>query len=191
MIITLLYFAWPNWQCLAQMARPNQDYHILLMWESWASSFVLSVTMGKEAHDDYKRNLRVWEANSQHYLILKHYTSHSTPEDAYLNTLANTRSVPSSSLRVDDLVLLEKNQRVPAESVPIKFGTHADVIYCLAWKVRFPTVEIIYIRKEFCCTVCLLYTFFALLPIMTKYNLTPSMSKSSKAKFVLRSFDKH
>ena len=31
MIITLLYLAWPNRQCLAQMARPNQDSHILLM----------------------------------------------------------------------------------------------------------------------------------------------------------------
>jgi phospholipid-translocating ATPase len=46
-----------------------------------------------------------------------------TPEDAYLNTHANsTRSVPSSSLRVGDLVLLEKNQleRVPADLVLLR-----------------------------------------------------------------------
>jgi phospholipid-translocating ATPase len=76
-------------------------------------AFVLSVTMGKEAYDDYKRHLRDREANSQRYLVL----DHPTPEDAYLNTHANTRSVPSSSLRVGDLVLLEKNQRVPADLV--------------------------------------------------------------------------
>ena len=38
--------------------------------------------MGKEAYDDYKRNLRDREAISQRYLVLEH----STPEDAYLNT---------------------------------------------------------------------------------------------------------
>ena len=49
-------------------------------------SFVLSVTMGKEVYDDYKRNFRDREANSQRYLVLEHPTSHPTPEDAYLNT---------------------------------------------------------------------------------------------------------
>ena len=52
---------------------------------------VLTITMGKEAYDDYKQHLRDQEANSQRYLILEHPTSHSTPEDAYLNTHANTR----------------------------------------------------------------------------------------------------
>ena len=33
-------------------------------------AFVLCVTMGKEAYDDYKRNLRDHEANSQKYLTL-------------------------------------------------------------------------------------------------------------------------
>ncbi|KAG2151082.1 uncharacterized protein EDB93DRAFT_1249573 [Suillus bovinus] len=52
-------------------------------------AFVLCVTMGKEAYDDYKRNLR--------------------------DPAPHTRSVPSSSLKVGDLVVLEKNQRVPAD----------------------------------------------------------------------------
>ncbi|KDR78234.1 hypothetical protein GALMADRAFT_245314 [Galerina marginata CBS 339.88] len=83
-------------------------------------AFVLCVTMGKEAYDDYKRHLRDREANSQKYLILTPPpppASHSDAEQAYLNTHANTRSVPSSSLKVGDLVHLEKNQRVPADLV--------------------------------------------------------------------------
>lgn len=81
--------------------------------------------MGKEAYDDYKRNLRDREANSQKYLILEpplssQESSVLSREDAYLNTHANTRSVPSSSLRVGDLIHLEKNQRVPADLVLLR-----------------------------------------------------------------------
>ena len=83
-------------------------------------AFVLSVTMGKEAYDDYKRYLRDREANSQKYLILEHPSDRLSPtssEEEYLNSHANTRSVPSSSIRVGDLIRLEKNQRVPADMV--------------------------------------------------------------------------
>ncbi|KAF8900131.1 aminophospholipid-transporting P-type ATPase [Gymnopilus junonius] len=83
-------------------------------------AFVICVTMGKEAYDDYKRHLRDREANSQRYLILTpppNSPSHSDVEQAYLNTHANTRSIPSSSLKVGDLVHLEKNQRVPADLI--------------------------------------------------------------------------
>lgn len=95
-------------------------------------AFVLSVTMGKEAYDDYKRYLRDKEANSQRYLTLQRPEHHSSrsignrnddvdsealPEEAYLNKHVNARSVPSSSIRVGDLVHLEKNQRVPADMV--------------------------------------------------------------------------
>jgi len=66
--------------------------------------------MGKEAYDDYKRNLRDREANSQRYLTLVP-SSDSGP---------HTRSVPSSSLKVGDLILLEKNQRVPADMVLLR-----------------------------------------------------------------------
>lgn len=76
--------------------------------------------MGKEAYDDYKRYLRDREANSQKYLVLD-YASDSrssvSREEEYLNSSARARSVPSSSLRVGDLVRLEKNQRVPADMV--------------------------------------------------------------------------
>jgi len=70
--------------------------------------------MGKEAYDDYKRHLRDREANSQKYLILVPPRSHSPDSGPH------TRSVPSSSLRVGDLVILEKNQRVPADMVLLR-----------------------------------------------------------------------
>lgn len=81
-------------------------------------AFVLFVTMGKEAYDDYKRHLRDREANSQRYHVFAPpSTSDSDPEQEFLDTHANTFSVPSSSLRIGDLVLLEKDQRVPADMI--------------------------------------------------------------------------
>lgn len=70
-------------------------------------AFVLCVTMGKEAFDDYQRYLRDNEANSQKYTKINSSTGLSKP-------------VPSSSLRVGDLVCLEKNQRVPADMVLLR-----------------------------------------------------------------------
>ncbi|KAF8548430.1 phospholipid-translocating P-type ATPase [Imleria badia] len=104
-------------------------------------AFVLCVTMGKEAYDDYKRNLRDREANSQKYLILvpppPHKRAHvRSSESTTLFDVADpelqgqshshpdpgphTRSVPSSSLKVGDLVLLEKNDRVPSDMVLLR-----------------------------------------------------------------------
>ena len=72
--------------------------------------------MGKEAYDDYKRYLRDREANSQKYLVLRR-AGHYRSAESHVEEGLNTRSVPSSSLRVGDLVHLEKNQRVPADLV--------------------------------------------------------------------------
>ncbi|KAH8114976.1 aminophospholipid-transporting P-type ATPase [Phellopilus nigrolimitatus] len=82
-------------------------------------AFVLVVTMGKEAHDDYKRNLRDKEANSAKYLILE---PSSSPPGAPLHSDGgpHTRSIPSSKIRVGDFVFLEKNQRVPADMVLLR-----------------------------------------------------------------------
>lgn len=97
--------------------------------------------MGKEAYDDYKRNLRDREANSQKYLTLvpppphKHTTSRSSESTTLFDVSdpelqdqshsqpdsgPHTRSVPSSSLKVGDLVLLEKNDRVPADMILLR-----------------------------------------------------------------------
>ena len=81
--------------------------------------------MGKEAYDDYKRNLRDREANSARYLVLTSGASSASDEEELSRSLLEgdsppTRSVPSSSIRVGDLVLLEKNQRVPADLILLR-----------------------------------------------------------------------
>ena len=78
-------------------------------------AFVLAVTMGKEAYDDYCRYLRDREANSTRYLVLRSQSSAST--DVEVSAKAMTKSTPSSRIKVGDMVLLEKNQRVPADMV--------------------------------------------------------------------------
>ncbi|PAV15674.1 aminophospholipid-transporting P-type ATPase [Pyrrhoderma noxium] len=99
-------------------------------------AFVLTVTMGKEAYDDYKRNLRDKEANSAKYLILEPSSSssprsshddhledeeHDNPDaPMHPSTGPQTRAIPSSKIRVGDLVFLEKNQRVPADMVLLR-----------------------------------------------------------------------
>jgi phospholipid-translocating ATPase len=103
--------------------------------------------MGKEAYDDYKRNLRDREANSARYLIL---TSHSSSDGEHLSNfrlednLTPTRPVPSSSIRVGDLVLLEKNQRVPADLVLLRTSDSSGTCFIRTdqldgetdWKLR-------------------------------------------------------
>lgn len=101
-------------------------------------AFVLFVTMGKEAYDDYKRNLRDREANSQKYLILE------PPSEARPDNGPHTRSIPSSSLRVGDLVHLEKNQRVPADLVLLRTSDSSGTCFIRTdqldgetdWKLR-------------------------------------------------------
>lgn len=83
--------------------------------------------MGKEAYDDYQRYLRDREANSTKYLLVlpspppNPFPADSPDPGAYPVSPASgrpmTRATPSSALRVGDLVLLEKNQRVPADMV--------------------------------------------------------------------------
>ena len=81
-------------------------------------AFVLAVTIGKEAYDDYIRYLRDRNANSARYSLLtssaapsphSHHASSSNPASAPF------KPTPSSQLRVGDLVHLEKNDRVPAD----------------------------------------------------------------------------
>jgi phospholipid-translocating ATPase len=115
-------------------------------------AFVLCVTMGKEVFDDYKRNLRDREANSQKYLILDppSTTDRSSALDStYIDAHANTRAVPSSSLRVGDLIRLEKNQRVPADLVLLHTSDAAGTCFIRTdqldgetdWKLRVAVPE--------------------------------------------------
>jgi phospholipid-translocating ATPase len=60
--------------------------------------FVLITTIAKEGYDDFLRYKRDQEANSQKY-------SRLSAEGAF--------DVPSSRLRVGDIIKIEKNQKVP------------------------------------------------------------------------------
>ncbi|KAJ1975608.1 putative aminophospholipid-translocase [Dimargaris xerosporica] len=68
--------------------------------------FVLLVTMGKEAYDDWVRRRRDGEANAQTYEVLQ--------------PSGGVRHTPSSKLKVGDLVLVHKDQRVPADCILLK-----------------------------------------------------------------------
>ena len=95
------------------------------------------MTIGKEAFDDYKRYLRDREANSQRYSVLDRATAASGGDSPM-------RSVPSSALRVGDLVFLEKNQRVPSDLVLLRTSDHSGTCFIRTdqldgetdWKLR-------------------------------------------------------
>jgi phospholipid-translocating ATPase len=65
-------------------------------------AFVLSITIGKEAHDDYQRYKRDKEANSQRY------------ERLGINGFS---WIPSSDINVGDIIKVDRNQRVPADMI--------------------------------------------------------------------------
>lgn len=67
--------------------------------------FVLSVTMLKEAYDDFKRWRRDKEANSQKYERL---------------TPSGMEKIPSSRIRVGDLIVIHTDQRVPADCILLR-----------------------------------------------------------------------
>lgn len=98
--------------------------------------FVLLVTISKEAMDDYQRYIRDKEANSQQYSVL----SPSGP-----------RNIPSSRIRVGDLVVLKKDQRVPADMVLMRTTESSGACFIRTdqldgetdWKLRLavPTTQ--------------------------------------------------
>ncbi|KPV71916.1 uncharacterized protein RHOBADRAFT_56295 [Rhodotorula graminis WP1] len=87
-------------------------------------AFVLLVTIGKEAFDDYTRYLRDRSANSALYSRLVDSSSSSTPHSHHASSSSTSsaplKPTPSSNLRVGDLVHLEKNDRVPADMVLLR-----------------------------------------------------------------------
>ncbi|GAA95919.1 uncharacterized protein L969DRAFT_84487 [Mixia osmundae IAM 14324] len=87
-------------------------------------AFVLTITISKEAFDDWKRHERDLIANSARYNVLDSLAALPLhPSDALKHSAsahAPMRSVPSSRLRVGDLVVIEKDQRVPADCVLLR-----------------------------------------------------------------------
>jgi magnesium-transporting ATPase (P-type) len=68
-------------------------------------TFVLSITIGKEAWDDYIRYKRDKEANAQLYRKL---------------TPLGLQNIPSAKIRVGDIIIVERNQRVPADMILLR-----------------------------------------------------------------------
>lgn len=93
-------------------------------------SFVLLVTIGKEAIDDFERFKRDNESNSAPYEVLlgasvnlRSAARGRNDEEAAWRTSppeSHRVTTPSSKIRVGDLVVLHKNQRVPADLVLLK-----------------------------------------------------------------------
>ncbi|CAG8503566.1 1120_t:CDS:2 [Cetraspora pellucida] len=75
----------------------NQKYNLI--------TFFPLVFYEQEAYDDWKRYKRDQENNSQKYQIL---------------TRDGPKNVPSSKLRVGDLVIIHKDQRVPADLILLR-----------------------------------------------------------------------
>jgi len=85
---------------LSQFIPPLQTGYLFTYISPLA--FVLSVTIFKEAYDDFKRFRRDKEANSAQYLRL---------------TNNGFVSIPSSDIKVGYYILVETNQRVPCDMI--------------------------------------------------------------------------
>ena len=94
---------------------------------------VLTITISKEAYDDWKRYRRDCEANSQRYLRL-------TRDSGFVPT-------PSSELCVGDIIQVGKNERVPADMILLRSHDPAGSGTFLRtdqldgetdWKLRLP-----------------------------------------------------
>ncbi|XP_058981226.1 probable phospholipid-transporting ATPase IIB isoform X2 [Musca domestica] len=94
--------------------------------------FVLTVTICREAIDDYRRHQRDREVNSQKYKRL---------------IISDTRGyemVPSSKLKVGDMIIVEKNERVPADLVLLRTSDKSGSVFVRTdqldgetdWKLR-------------------------------------------------------
>jgi phospholipid-translocating ATPase len=93
-------------------------------------AFVLFVTMLREAYDDIKRAYRDKELNSQIYTLL--------------GTNGRRKKVPSSQLQVSDVIIIQKNQRIPADVVLLQTSDKSGTCFIRTdqldgetdWKLR-------------------------------------------------------
>ncbi|XP_037913734.1 probable phospholipid-transporting ATPase IIA isoform X2 [Hermetia illucens] len=93
--------------------------------------FVLAVTICREAVDDFRRHQRDHEVNSQKYKRL-------IPSDLQYEM------VPSSKLKVGDIVIVEKDERVPADLVLLRTSDKSGSVFVRTdqldgetdWKLR-------------------------------------------------------
>lgn len=76
-------------------------------------AFVLFVTMLREAYDDIKRAYRDKELNSQTYTLLC--------------SNGRRKKIPSSQLQVSDVIIIQKNQRIPADVVLLQTSDKSGI----------------------------------------------------------------
>ncbi|KAK7601028.1 hypothetical protein V9T40_008469 [Parthenolecanium corni] len=101
--------------------------------------FVLAVTLIREAVDDFRRHQRDEEVNSQKYM--KIFKSRDMTVSSEL--------VPSSKLKVGDLIVVEKDQRVPADLVLLRTTESSGACFVRTdqldgetdWKLRLAVTE--------------------------------------------------
>lgn len=92
--------------------------------------FVLAITMVKEAHDDIQRFLSDRKLNGETY--------------ERLCAGGKVERVPSSAIRVGDLIAIRTNQRVPADVVLLRTTEHSGTVFLRTdqldgetdWKLR-------------------------------------------------------
>lgn len=113
------------------------DLRLGYLYTYWGPlGFVLTVTIIREAIDDLRRHQRDKEVNSQRYSRL------SRGKDG----VVFVEKVPSSKLKVGDLVFIEKDQRVPADLVLLRTTEKSGTCFIRTdqldgetdWKLRLP-----------------------------------------------------
>ncbi|KAG6458399.1 hypothetical protein O3G_MSEX010841 [Manduca sexta] len=102
--------------------------------------FVLAVTLFREAVDDFRRYRRDKEVNRQKYerIVL------DSPVDDYRPFVME--HVAASELRVGDIVMLHKGQRVPADMILLRTNETMGTVFIrtdqldgeIDWKLRIP-----------------------------------------------------
>lgn len=93
------------------------DIRIGYLYTYWGPlGFVLAVTISREAIDDLRRHKRDREVNSQKY---KRFVSADKPPEL----------VSSSKLKVGDLIVVEKDERVPADLILLRTSDKSGAVF--------------------------------------------------------------
>ncbi|UJR23043.1 hypothetical protein I4U23_026069 [Adineta vaga] len=96
-------------------------------------AFILCISMIREGYDDMKRRLRDRELNSQKYTLLK--------------ANGQKEQIPSSDIQVSDMIIIQKNQHVPADVVLLQTSDKSGTCFIRTdqldgetdWKLRVAT----------------------------------------------------
>ncbi|XP_065084245.1 probable phospholipid-transporting ATPase IIA isoform X2 [Ochlerotatus camptorhynchus] len=108
------------------------DIRIGYLYTYWGPlGFVLAVTISREAIDDLRRHKRDREVNSQKY---KRFISADKPPE----------QVSSSKLKVGDIIIVEKDERVPADLILLRTSDKSGAVFVRTdmldgetdWKLR-------------------------------------------------------